>query len=130
MWILTTFGFFSVVAHRDLPDSLLVRARVRADLDALLARMIVPDRPPVECTPDADYRYRAVVPRSVFATILALAIEGIDYANFKDAVHERQGFARALLYSNVWDQLRGVEALDKPWNAETGGRPRRPRRAG
>ena len=32
MWLLTTRGFFSVVAHRNEPDAVLVRARARIDL--------------------------------------------------------------------------------------------------
>jgi hypothetical protein len=35
MWLVTTQGFYSVVAHRGDPDRVLVRARVREDLEAL-----------------------------------------------------------------------------------------------
>ena len=35
MWLFTTQGFYSVVAHRRDPDRLLVRARAREDLEAL-----------------------------------------------------------------------------------------------
>jgi hypothetical protein len=35
MWMITTIGFFSVVQDHDDPDRLLVRARVREDLERL-----------------------------------------------------------------------------------------------
>src|SRR2546430_6376685 len=35
MWLITTQGFYSVVAHRDQPDMLLVRARTSDDTAAL-----------------------------------------------------------------------------------------------
>ena len=35
MWVMTTQGFYSVVAHRDEPDSVIVRARTSEDIEAL-----------------------------------------------------------------------------------------------
>jgi len=120
MWIATTFGFFSVVAHRTLPGCLLVRARVRGDLEQLIKRLpFYPlgggSEPTItDHTGDSDYRYHAVVPRRDFVNAWFTLVDGIDYDNFKDAVHERQGMERALLYSNVWQGLRALEKLDRP----------------
>ena len=36
------------------------------------------------------------------------AVAAIDYANFKDAVAERQGEARAQAYADVWSALYGL----------------------
>ena len=58
MWLITTQGFYSVVAHRRDPDKLIVRGRVREDLEAL--REQIPELR-VFSDPDADYRWRAVV---------------------------------------------------------------------
>lgn len=35
MWLITTQGFYSVVAHRTDPDRVLVRCRTQADIEAL-----------------------------------------------------------------------------------------------
>ena len=37
---------------------------------------------------------------------------GIDYLNFKNAVADRQGRARAAVYGEVWATLRELELLD------------------
>lgn len=104
MWIFTDTGFFSVVAHREKPGYLLVRARARADLEALAKRLT--KAPRIAERPDADYRYRMLVPAEAFATVMADAVRSIDYDNFKDAVAERQGQDRAHVYLGVWDHLR------------------------
>jgi hypothetical protein len=104
MWIVADFGYFSVVAHRDKPGHLLVRARVRADLEALAGRLW--PAPKIVTTPDADYRYRMLVPAEAFAAVMADAVKAIDYPNFKDQVAERQGSERAHVYLGIWDHLR------------------------
>ena len=71
MWLFTTDGFVSAVAHRNKPGMLLVRARRSEHLRAML-----PDVQ-VECTPGADYRFRAEVPRAMWlAKVLAQAGHG------------------------------------------------------
>lgn len=106
MWLLTVQGFYSVVAHRDDPDKLLVRARARDDIEAL--REQIPALEPFE-DPDADYRHRAVVSRAEWVAALAQLVAGVDYDNFKDAVAARQGAARSGLYGRVWSILRGLQ---------------------
>lgn len=104
MWVFTPFGFFSVVAHRDQPDALLVRARARADLSELVKRLPAP-RPKVQRTPDADYAFRTVVKRKAWAKLMTDFADELDYDNFKNAVAARQGRARAHLYHRVWAEL-------------------------
>jgi hypothetical protein len=104
MWVFTLLGFFSIVAHRDRPGYVLVRARVRADLIALVRLLPLP-RPKVQRTPHADYLFRAVVNKEAMAGVLATLTEGIDYDNFKTAVAEVQGVPRAKVYQEVWQSL-------------------------
>lgn len=106
MWLLTVQGFYSVVAHRDDPDMLLVRARARDDIEAL--REQIPALEPFE-DPGADYRHRAVVSRAEWVAALAQLVAAVDYDNFKDAVAARQGGARSGLYGRVWSTLRGLQ---------------------
>jgi hypothetical protein len=101
MWVFTTFGFFSVVQHRGKPDRLLVRGRVRADVEALARRLVEP----LQHTPNADYPYRVEVDRLDFATVMTEAVDGVDYDNFKNAVAEQQGAVRATVYHDVWQDL-------------------------
>lgn len=113
MWLYTTLGFYSVVAHRDLKDTLLVRARVRGDLEKL--REVMPELGVLQETPDADYAYRATITRQAFALGMTELVKYLDYPNFKNAVMERQGLARERAYEDVWRVTRrDLEVLDTP----------------
>jgi hypothetical protein len=105
MWILFDGGFVSIV-HKDCPPgSLLVRARVRKDLVAFITMGRPGPMPKIVRLPEADYRFRAVVPRPIVKRSLAAIADAVDYPNFKDRVHESQGIERARVYSNVWSDL-------------------------
>jgi hypothetical protein len=104
MWILTTFGFFSVVESRYDPTTLMVRGRVRDDLVKFVRRAKV--AADVIETKAADYRYRVILDRKVVARVIYRALKSIDYANFKSRVEEQQGVARHDVYMDVWANLR------------------------
>jgi hypothetical protein len=106
MWLITPIGFFSVVRKpTDTKNrTLTVRARVRSDLEALQAQYL-PELGPIQESSVNDYRFRAVAPQSAVAAAMARLAETLDYSNFKDAVKQRQGAARAHLYHGVWDVL-------------------------
>lgn len=106
MWLITPIGFFSVVRKpTDIKNkTLTVRARVRSDLEALQAKYL-PELGPIQESSVNDYRFRAVAPQAAVAAAMARLAESLDYSNFKDAVKQRQGAARAHLYHEVWDVL-------------------------
>jgi len=106
MWLITPIGFFSVVRKpTDTKNkTLTVRARVRSDLEALQAQYL-PELGPIQESSVNDYRFRAVAPQAAVAAAMARLAETLDYSNFKDAVKQRQGAARAHLYHGVWDVL-------------------------
>ena len=81
MWLGMSNAFLSIVAHRDKPDHLLVRARKKGHIEN-----IFPDCN-VSRTPDADYRYRAVIERSIVSQVISDQIESTDYDNFKNSVN-------------------------------------------
>lgn len=110
MWLITTFGFFSVVAKPGDAEAnmLTVRARVRGDLEALRARYLPTMQPIVE-SKGGDYRYRARAPRAAVASAVALAIEGIDYSNVKAEVRQTQGAARESVLHDVWHALYALQ---------------------
>jgi hypothetical protein len=103
MWLLATLGLYGVVAHRRERDRVLVRARARADLEAL-RRQIPGSR--IRFESNADCRWRAVVTHAEWVTTLARLRGDIVYDNFTGAVRARRGTERARLYARVWSALR------------------------
>ena len=101
MWIFTSTGFVSAVAHRDDADLIVVRAR---DLESL-APLI--ERTGAEVNPweGSDYAFRIVVPREEFAAWVGEQADGIDYTNFKSSAHRRRGGAFADVLHDVWDVM-------------------------
>jgi hypothetical protein len=110
MWLITTTGFYSIVEKPwDREDeTLTVRARSRADLEALRAKGL-PELGEVKEDPAADYRFRAQATRAAVARALYDQVRAIDYDNFKSAVGRRQGRERAHTYAEVWDVLRAIQ---------------------
>jgi hypothetical protein len=106
MWLMTRFGFFSIVQKSGDAEMgmLTVRARVRADLEALRAAYL-PEMGEIAVNAGTDYRYRARVPRAALAAALQQIVLDIDYANFKAAVYKTQGSRRSQLYHEVWGVL-------------------------
>lgn len=115
MWIVSRHGFLSVVknlnsTHRH--DELLVRARVREDLEDLCSWVVDDtqghERPIITCTPDHDYPFRALVSRCNLSLYLDSVIGDIEYPNFKDEV-ARVDRERAVTYSVVWAALHRLQ---------------------
>jgi len=104
MWLFTRLGFFSVVADRDNPGYLLVRARMPGDLDALKSQYL-PEVGLIAETPEHDYRFRASVEKKAFAAAVGRAASDITYTNFKNEVHHVQGEQRADRYAEVWSVM-------------------------
>jgi 8-oxo-dGTP pyrophosphatase MutT (NUDIX family) len=127
MWTLTPLGFYSVVQKKG-DTHLTIRARVRADLDALRATYL-PTLGATVAHAGTDYPFRATCTHAEWAAALAGMASDIDYANFKTAVAERQGYARAHVYGEVWSALTKLEGLpvERPPALRTTARPPAPR---
>ena len=109
MWLITTSGFFSIVAKPgDADDGMLtVRARAEADLAALRARYL-PELGPTVPHAGTDYPFRARAPKEAVARAAAKLVSALDYSNFKDAVGEDDR-EREALYHDVWSVLARIE---------------------
>jgi hypothetical protein len=109
MWVVTDFGFFSIVQKPGDAEAgtLTVRARVRGDLEAL--GRLMPSLGPISESKSNDYRFRAQAPRAAVAAAMAQAIEGIGYSNFKDRVRKSQGPAREAVLHDVWHALYALQ---------------------
>ena len=82
MWVFTSTGMLSVVAHRDLKGSLLVRARSPFHIREMFPYAAVDE------TPNADYPFRAVIERETYANVMLDYSLNIDYDNFKNSIEE------------------------------------------
>ena len=110
MWLMTTFGFFSIVQKPGDEDAgtLTVRSRVKADLVALRERYL-PDMGAITANAGTDYKFRAKAPRASLAVALLDIVRELDYSNFKNAVAKSQGHSRAHAYGEVWHVLYGLQ---------------------
>ena len=118
MWLMTPFGFFSVVQKPDdeKAATLTIRSRVRGDLERLRDSYL-PGMSNIAANAGSDYRYRAKALRSEVSSAMAKIVSDIEYENFKEEVAQRQGKVRAGLYEQVWQvlyELPDHQAVGKP----------------
>jgi hypothetical protein len=97
MWIMTNTGFVSIVRKGCTAGQLLVRARRREDLVALLGK-------DCEITENAgtDYQVRTCISEDRLADIISAAVRAIDYSNFKSSVADDDLHDR---YLDVWHDM-------------------------
>ena len=124
MWLFTRYGFFSVVQARRVengkvvvepdPETLMVRARRREHLDALLERFDSLADLEITESPGTDYRYRMIVPRSVWRMIVDGLVSDIDYTNFKSACGKTKPDDRDYVSAlhDVWQVCYGMQSSD------------------
>lgn len=108
MWIFTKHGYLATVQHRDEPDTIIVRTRVKKDL-VTCKKLYFKKMGKIEFNETADYPYRANISKADFAEGMALAIQDTDYEKFKSAVGDEQGRARESLYTNIWSTLTRLD---------------------
>ena len=112
MWLFTTYGFFSIVAHASKPGGLLVRARTLQDLAALRKQIVLVSGTDIADldiyeTEEADYPYRLTVGREALASVAANELLTMTATNFKKAVSAKDP-ARAHLYTRIWWELKSA----------------------
>lgn len=100
MWIFTSHGFISAVQHRDYSDVLIVRARRREHLEAVIVGH------PIEQTDQADYRYRTQITKTDLAEVIGKAIHGIEYDNFKNSIPDNEYHDAC---SGVWSVMHRLQ---------------------
>jgi hypothetical protein len=93
MWLGHSNGWLSIVAHRERPNDLLVRARRDKHISSFW-----PDVE-IKFNADADYPYRSVISRDDVADVVMKYINGIDYDNFKQTVDEKN---LADAFTSMW----------------------------
>ena len=114
MWLFTVDGFYSAVEDQENPERIMVRARVREDLERMIGRLPVifgQDPPEILAWTGSDYAFRIFVDRSIWACYVALAAYELDYTNFKAAA--AIGSARSRAYHAVWSRLSSWQAEER-----------------
>lgn len=107
MWLMTNFGFFSVVQKKD-DDFLTVRSRIKKDIEDLKENYL-PNLGPIIHGEGTDYQYRAKVSREDMAYAMEQIVSDIDYPNFKDSVADKLGHKRAKVFGEVWSILKNYK---------------------
>lgn len=107
MWLATQYGFFSIVQKP--AGQFHVRARCKQDLENLIALARL--EAPLHHTTDGDYAWRIVVGESQVSTIMSALAASIDYANFKDRIHDKPDQKEKLpAYSRLWSQMLAYQS--------------------
>ena len=98
MWLFISKSFLSVVADKENPkgDRLLVRSRIAGGIEEVFPYANIME------TPNADYRFRAWLPRSEVTQALSRYVEDLDYTNFKNSVEDKD---RIKPLMSVWSTM-------------------------
>ena len=119
MWVIQNNAFVSIVEHRDDASKLIVRGRFKGDVERFLNPLPSGLHVVEEVTPNADYRFRAVVPREAVAHAMLRGVSKITYPNFKDSIKAafRKSIAmRVWSIFNAAQQQRAEPARrQQPW---------------
>ncbi len=112
MWLYTTYGFYSVVRHKDWQDRFMVRARERKHLEDLLTyfwKDHFGDKPVIKHTPEGDYAYRITVHWRDWIDIVGSLADQTSYENFKNACHDQMNDSDYddVLFETWWAAKHG-----------------------
>jgi len=102
MWVVLNKSFLSIVENRNNKNELLVRSRVKGDIEKIFLNADVFE------DNNADYKYRSFISRKVVATTISEELINIDYDNFKSSV-PKEDKTRLNAYMNVWTALHRMQ---------------------
>ena len=105
MWLMTNKAFLSVVKDRGNNERVLVRARVAGHIES-----VFPDAD-VFTDGNADYMFRAFLPRAQVMAALGNLVFDIDYDNFKNSVKNKRLHDA---YLQVWYAMWDLQPADVP----------------
>ena len=108
MWIFTSTGMISAVAHRTKPGTFLVRARTREHLDNFISEDQAIFKTRIFEDQRADYRWRVELPGITFQAMVAEAIQAITYDNFKNSIPETHDEYHSAC-GRVWGNMLALQ---------------------
>ena len=98
MWVVLNNAFFSIVQNENNEEELLVRARVKGDIEKIFPKANVFE------DNYADYKYRSFMNRETVASTIKEKVLNINYGNFKSSV-SNSDYERSSAYAGVWSAL-------------------------
>jgi hypothetical protein len=107
-WIFFNDAFLSIVTDPKEQGWLLVRGRVKGDIERVFPCAIV------RMTPNNDYRFRANIPRDAVASAIADRIMNTNYPNFKGSVKENERHDAYLSCWHAMNTLQRKMAITRP----------------
>jgi len=111
MWLFTKHGYYAVVKDYKEDDVFWIRARIKEDLDNILAEIDLKN-PSIQYKDYADYKYRLKVSKKEFTEIMLFFAEHLDYSNFKNMMDDNANQRHKIFaYYEVYNVL--AEHFDK-----------------
>jgi hypothetical protein len=106
MWLFTKHGFYSIV--RKSAEEYHIRARVKQDLQNLKNLLELTD--PIHESRTADYRYRMIVGKKVYLSVMAVVTRSVNYDNFKNTVAMTEDQRSKLeAYHTIWAEMMKLQ---------------------
>jgi len=120
MWLFTRYGFFSIASAMNDdghsctpdPDTVMVRARQKRHIENLNKRFPQLTEFLINTEATADYRYRIIVPKSIWSNVVLELVNEQVWSNFKGEVgrflgQEFDDYEHAL--HRVWGVMRHLQ---------------------
>lgn len=113
MWIVSKFGYYSVVQTKNCKDLYMVRARVEKDLINLIDSLPILKGKVVKSSEASDYHFRIFVDKSELDIIFIHLSNEIDYSNFKDKVKTvKNQIDKVPFYIEIWGVMFDYQYRD------------------
>ena len=101
MWLMTKYGFYSIVQKE--PGKYHIRSREQKDIENLVENVPLPDAEIME-SDRTDYAVRVIVGKEDVLAVLKFLGENLDYDNFKAKI-DRTPDQEHKPYHEVWHVL-------------------------
>jgi hypothetical protein len=101
MWLFSQRGFYSIVQHKDHPDTFVVKARIKGDIEKYWPDAVI------ERNEAYDYLYRTSLPRDKVIPVITKIVSDINYSSYKGTLEDSE--RRREHYVNVWDILVNMQ---------------------
>jgi hypothetical protein len=121
MWIFTRYGFYSVACAQSPngsvdSETMMVRARRLAHLQNLQQRFATLANTEILTLRTRDYRYRLIVQKAVWISIISELAKEQEWSNFKNEAARYQGasgkdYVEAL--HEVWAVMNGLQKSER-----------------
>ena len=119
MWIYSTKGFYSIVQNRGNPGQVIIRARLKKDIDNLkhMFDSLKLRTTKIAVSSRTDYRYRFTADRMDWISVMTRLMLDVHYPNFKDAVYRSESGdlrdKREEAYLRIWTLMRSLQSFEK-----------------